>query len=65
VLIGLTVEQQATLGQVTDQRFVGVLEEQPADHRHRFREPPVRPDRVDHRQAVGAAGLHVVRAECG
>ena len=65
VLVRLRPEQQPPVGEIPDQRPVGVLEEHPADHRHRVLEPAVRPDGIDHGQSVRPPGLHVVRAERG
>ena len=63
MLVPFGPEQQAAVVEVVDQPPVGFLEEQPADQRHAVLEPPVRPDRVDHGQAVRARGGHVVGAE--
>jgi hypothetical protein len=63
VLIGKVLEQQAAPGQVADQLVVGVLEEQPADLGNLRQEVAVLADRLDHRQAVRAAGRQVVGAE--
>ncbi len=65
VVVEVLAEHQPTLGQVMGQDGVGVGEEHPAHQRHRREEPPIEPDRVDHRQPVGAAHLHVVRTERG
>lgn len=63
VLVREVTEQQPALLEVLDQRLVGLLEEDAADQRDLGREGAVREDRVDHRQAVLAAGREVVRAE--
>ena len=63
MLVPFGPEQQPAVVEVVDQPPVGVLEEHPADQRHVVFEPPVRPDRVDHGQAVRARGVHVVGAE--
>ena len=63
VRVRLGPEQQVTAGQVGGQRRVRVLEEHPADDRQVLLEPPVRPHRVDHGQAVDPGDLHVIGSE--
>ncbi|KIT90195.1 hypothetical protein QT22_00520, partial [Staphylococcus aureus] len=65
VLVPELPEQHPARLQVRDQRGVGRLEEGPADERDRGQEVPGGVDRVDHRQAVTAAGGEVVGAERG
>ncbi len=65
VLVVELAEQQAPLGQVLQQDLVGRLEELPAHQGDLRFERAVRTDGVHHRQAVGAAGEHVVLTESG
>ncbi len=65
VLVGHVPEQQPALGQVVDEVGVGVAEELPADEGYVVVEVPGPVDRVDHRDAVAAAGEEVALTEGG